>query len=112
MMEARCGHTEEKSYAEVHHGLCRKCHSNFVFLLELEEKYGEDALIEYWYAKILTYTRSETKDQQQDIQCLIDHLIGFYQQNLIKFPSKKKYIKKMLYMLHSLRKPFHPESWI
>jgi hypothetical protein len=29
--------------------------SNFAFLLELEQKYGEDALIEYWYAKILTY---------------------------------------------------------
>ena len=45
MMEARCGHLEEKIFADVHHGLCRKCHSSFAFLLELEEKYGEDALI-------------------------------------------------------------------
>ena len=46
MMEARCGHLEEKLYADVHHGLCRKCHSNFAFLLKLEQKHGEDALIE------------------------------------------------------------------
>ena len=46
MMEARCGHLEEKLYADVHHGLCRKCHSNFAFLLELEQKHGEDALID------------------------------------------------------------------
>ena len=52
MMEARCGHLEEKLYADVHHGLCRKCHSNFAFLLELEQKHGEDALIEYWYSRI------------------------------------------------------------
>jgi hypothetical protein len=108
MMEARCGHVEEKLYADIHHGLCRKCHSNFIFLLELEEKYGEDALIEYWYAKILTYSSSESKEQ--DVDCLIDHLIEFYRQNLIKFPSKKKYIKKMLYMLHSLREPFDIET--
>jgi hypothetical protein len=60
MMETRCGHLEEKLYADVHHGLCRQCLSNFVFLLELEEKYGEDALIEYWYAKILIHHRKET----------------------------------------------------
>ena len=46
MMEARCGHVEEKLYAAAHHGLCRKCHSNFAYLLELEERYGEDALID------------------------------------------------------------------
>jgi hypothetical protein len=107
MMEARCGHVEEKLYADAHHGLCRKCHSNFAFLLELEQKYGEDALIEYWYAKILTYSSSERKGEEVD--CFIDHLIEFYQQNLIKFPSKEKYIKKMLYMLHSLQQPFDIE---
>ena len=73
MIEARCGHLEEKMYADVHSGLCRKCHSNFTFLLELEQKYGEDALIEYWYSKILTYLTPERKEQ--DIDCLIDHLI-------------------------------------
>ncbi|HZD36623.1 MAG TPA: hypothetical protein VE130_15575 [Nitrososphaeraceae archaeon] len=104
MMEARCGHLEEKSYADVHLGLCRKCHSNFAFLSELEGKYGEDALIEYWYSKILTYIRPEGKEQ--DIYCLVDHLIEFYQASLVKYPSKKRYIRKMLYMLNSLREPF------
>jgi hypothetical protein len=108
MMEAKCGHLEEKLYADVHHGLCRKCHSNFAFLLELEQKYGEHALIEYWYSKILTYSSSERKEQ--DVGCLIDHLIEFYQENLIKYPSKKNYIKKMLYMLYSLREPFDIET--
>lgn len=108
MTEARCGHLEEKLYADVHHGLCRKCHSNFAFLLELEEKYGENALLEYWYSKILTYSSSERKGQ--DVDCLINHLIEFYQENLIKYPSKKNYIKKMLYMLYSLREPFNIET--
>ena len=107
MMEARCGHVEEKLYAAAHHGLCRKCHSNFAYLLELEQKHGEDALVQYWYAKILTYSSSEGKE---DVSCLIDHLIDFYQGNLIKFPSKRKYIRKMLFMLHSLQKPFDIET--
>lgn len=106
IMETRCGHIEEKLYAVKHHGLCRKCHSNFAYLLELEQKYGEDALVEYWYANILTYS-SETKE---DKVCLIDHLIDFYERNLIKLPSKSKYIKKMLFMLHSLQEPFNIES--
>ncbi|MGH9926450.1 MAG: hypothetical protein ACRD5B_13850 [Nitrososphaeraceae archaeon] len=108
MIEARCGHLEEKIYADVHNGLCRKCHSNFTFLLELEQKYGEDALIEYWYSKILTYLSPDRKEQ--DVDCLIDHLIEFYQQSLIKYPSKKNYIKKVLYMLYSLREPFDIET--
>ena len=107
MMKARCGHVEEKFYSDAHHGLCRKCHSNFAFLLELEQKYGEDALIEYWFAKILTYSSSERKE---DVGCLIDHLIDFYQRNLIKLPSKEKYIRKMLFMLHSLQEPSDIES--
>jgi hypothetical protein len=101
VMKAKCGHVEENTYSDAHHGLCRKCHSNFAFLLALEQKYGEDALIEYWYAKILTY---------QDIHCFIDHLIEFYQRNLIEFPSKQKYIKKMLFMLHSIQNPFNIET--
>ena len=36
VMKARCGHVEEKTYSDAHHGLCRVCHSNFAFLLELE----------------------------------------------------------------------------
>jgi hypothetical protein len=107
MMEARCGHVEEKSYADAHHGLCRKCHSNFAFLLELEQKYGEDALIEYWYAMILSYLSDR---REQDMQCFIDHLIEYYERNLIKSPSKQKYIRKMLFMLHSLQEPFHRET--
>jgi hypothetical protein len=47
IMKAKCGHVTEKSYADAHGGLCRKCHSNFSFLLELEQKYGEDALVVY-----------------------------------------------------------------
>ncbi|MGB7954596.1 MAG: hypothetical protein WCF23_11505 [Candidatus Nitrosopolaris sp.] len=58
---------------------------------KLEQKYGEDALIEYWFAKILTYSSSERKE---DVCCLIDPLIDFYQRNLIKLPSKEKYIRK------------------
>ncbi|MGI0029959.1 MAG: hypothetical protein ACRD80_00055, partial [Nitrososphaeraceae archaeon] len=77
-------------------------HSNFSFLLELEQKYGEDALVEYWYGKILTYP-SETKEE---VVCFINHLIEFYQQKLVEVPSKKNYIKKMLFMLHSIKEPF------
>ena len=102
-MKAKCGHEENKTYSDAHHGLCRKCHSNFAYLIELEQKYGEDALIEYWYAKILTYSPS---DRMVHVDCFIGHLIEFYERNLVKFPSREKYIRKMLYMLHSLQKPF------
>ncbi len=102
IMKAKCGHVTEKSYAEAHYGLCRRCHSNFSFILELEQKYGEDSLVEYWYSKILTYS-SETKEE---VDCVLNHLIEYYQQKLLEFPSKKKYIKKMLYMLHSIQVPF------
>ena len=107
-MKAKCGHKEENTYSDAHHGLCRKCHSNFAFLLELEQKYGEDALIEYSYAKILNNSPSERKEQ--DIHCFIDHLIEFYQRNLIEVPSKQRYIKKMLFMLHSIQNPFTIET--
>lgn len=104
-MEAKCGHVEKKLYADKHHGLCRKCHSNFAFLLELEQKYGDDALVEYWYAMILTYS----SERKEDVGCLIVYLINFYHQNLIRLPSKEKYIRKMLFMLRSLLEPFDPE---
>ena len=86
IMKAKCGHVTEKSYADAHGGLCRKCHSNFSFLLELEQKYGEDALVEYWYGKILTYP-SETKEE---VVCFINHLIEFYQQKLVEGSFKEK----------------------
>lgn len=101
-MKAKCGHVTEKSYAAAHDGLCRRCHSNFTYILEFEQKYGEDALVEYWYSKILTHS-SETK---KEADCLINHLIEYYQLKLTEFPSKKNYIKKMLYMLHSIKEPF------
>lgn len=100
-MKARCGHSESKSYAEAHHGLCRRCHSNFAYLVELEDKHGEDALVEYWYSQILA-NLSESKDGD----CLIDHLIDFYQRKLVEIPSKQRYISKMLYMLRSVKEPF------
>jgi hypothetical protein len=100
-MKTRCGHSETKSYARAHYGLCRQCHSNFSYLVELEEKHGEDALVEYWYSQILA-NLSET----QDAGCLIDHLIDFYQRKLVELPSKHRYITKMLYMLRSVKEPF------
>lgn len=39
--------TATKSYTDVHGGLCRKCHANIATLVELEKRYGEDALVEY-----------------------------------------------------------------
>ena len=75
-----------------------KCHSNFAFLLELEQKYG--GMHSYTVSNI-SYSSSERKD----VSCLIDHLIDFYLRNLIKLPSKEKYIRKMLFMLHSLQEP-------
>jgi hypothetical protein len=112
MMNAKCGHVEDKTYLDAHNGLCRKCHSDFAYLIQFEQKYGEDALVEYWYAKILTYSSSESREKGtvKQVECLIDHLIEFYKQNLTKFPSKEKYIRKMLYMLHSLKKPFDIEA--
>jgi hypothetical protein len=84
----------------------RKCHSNFEFLAELEGKCVEDALVEYWYAMMLS---SISKDKEVD--CLMDRLTKFYQKKYInELPSKQKYIKKMLYMLHSIQKPFDVES--
>lgn len=105
-MRTRCGHPESESYAAAHHGLCRHCHSNFAYLVELEEKHGEDALVEYWYSQILA-NLSESKDAR----CLIDHLIDFYQRKLAEIPSKRRYISKMLYMLRSVKDPFDAEKF-
>jgi hypothetical protein len=100
-MKTRCGHFESKSYAQAHYGLCRKCHSNFAYLVELEGKHGEDALVEYWYSQILA-----NLSESSDAGCLIDHLIEFYQRKLTEIPSKQRYITKMLYMLRSVKEPF------
>jgi hypothetical protein len=108
-MKAKCGHLVEKRYANTHDGLCRRCHSNFVFLIDLESKYGEDALVQYWYAMILSHL-SSGQENRQGADCLIEHLIDFYQRKLVMVPSKEKYIRKMLYMLNSLRQPFNMEA--
>ena len=34
---------------------------NVIPILQFEQKYGEDALLEYWYAKILTSSSSQRK---------------------------------------------------
>ena len=101
-MKARCGHSVSKSYARAHHGLCRKCHSNFSYLVELEEKHGDDALVEYWFSMIMV----NLSDNRGDADCLIDHLIDFYQRKLVEIPSKRRYIHKMLFMLRSIKEPF------
>jgi hypothetical protein len=106
MLRARCGHLAPESYAKAHHGLCRQCHSNFAYLVELEEKHGEDALVEYWYSMIL----ANISDGREDAGCLIDHLVDFYQRKLVEIPSKKRYINKMLFMLRSIKDPFDPKD--
>ena len=108
LIKAKCGHIVEKKYIDVHNGLCRKCHSNFSYILDLVSKYGEDALVEYWYAMILTNLSPGVNKQESN--CLIGHLIEFYQRQLVMVPSKERYIKKMLFMLNSLREPFNVES--
>ena len=81
MKKAKCGHIVEKRYADAHDGLYRRCHSNFSFLIDLESKYGEDAVVQYWYATILTHLSSG--GDKQSIDCLIEHLIALNQRELI-----------------------------
>lgn len=106
IQKARCGHYATRWYVEAHSGLCRKCHSNFAAIIELEKKYGEDALVDYWYSMIL----ANLPESKEEVGCLISHLIDFYQQKLIERPSKHKYISKMLYMLRSIKQPFDADS--
>jgi len=68
VIKAKCGHLVEKKYIDVHDGLCRKCHSNFSLIQELESKGGEDALVQYWYAMILTKLSGVS---EQESTCLI-----------------------------------------
>ena len=103
-MKLKCGHRERRSFAEAHQGLCRKCHSSFNFLLDLEHEYGEDALVEYWYGMILA--------KISDNSCIVDHLIDFYECKMAEMPWKQSYIGKMLFMLRSIKDPFKPEQMI
>jgi hypothetical protein len=105
-MRARCDHYVSESYARAHHGLCRKCHSNFAYLVELEEKYGDDALVEYWFSMIMV----NLSNSREDADCLIDHLIDFYQRKLVEIPSKRRYFHKMLFMLRSIKEPFDAQK--
>ena len=108
-MLSRCGHQTERSFAKSHNGLCRKCHSNFSFLLDLEEKFGEDVVVEYWYGLILT----RLSDDKQATECFIDHLTEFYSNKLSAVSSSKRsYIQKMLYMLNSLKEPFDIKTFV
>ena len=66
------------------------------------KKGGDDALVQYWYGMILTNLSGVNK---QESTCLIEHLIEYYRSQLVMVPSKERYIKKMLYMLNSLREP-------
>jgi len=109
MMKARCGHLIGRKYAKAHDGLCRSCHSNFAFLIDLESEYGEDALVQYWYAMILA-NLSSAEGKIQSSNCLIEHLVEFYRSKLDTVPSKSKYLRKMLYMLNSLRNPLDIEA--
>ena len=108
-MNLRCGHLTDRPFAKSHNGLCRKCHSNFSFLLDLEEKFGEDVVVEYWYGMILI----RLSDDKQATQCFIEHLTDFYSKKLSEVSSNKRsYIQKMLYMLKSLKEPFDLKSLV
>ena len=71
--------------------------------------YGDDSLVQYWYAIILT-NFSSAGGEAQCSNCLIEHLVEFYRSKLDTVPSKSKYIRKMLYMLNSLRNPLDIEA--
>lgn len=49
-------------------------------------------------------------DSRKDADCLIDHLIDFYQRKLVEIPSKQSYIHKMLFMLRSIKEPFDAQK--
>jgi hypothetical protein len=108
-MNSTCGHLIGRSFAKGNNGLCRKCHSYFSFLLDIEEKFGEDVVVEYWYAMILI----QLSDDKQATQYFIEHLTDFYSKKLSEVsPSRRSYIQKMLYMFNSLKKPFDIKSFI
>ena len=63
----------------------------------------------YWYSMVLAnlYSGEENK---LGVNCLIDHLVEFYHGKLATVPSRRRYIRKMIYMLNSLRQPFDIDS--
>ena len=77
--------------------------------MDLESEYGEDALVQYWYAMILA-NLSSAEGGARSSNCLIEHMVEFYQSKLDMVPSKSKYIRKMLYMLNSLKNPLNIEA--
>ena len=77
-----------------------------MFIVDLEKKRGEDALVEYWYSVIL----ANLPESKEEVQCFISHLTEFYETKLAEIPSKRNYIEKMLYMLRSIREPFDAEE--
>jgi hypothetical protein len=50
------------------------------------------------------------EENKLGVNCLIDHLVEFYHGKLATVPSKERYIRKMIYMLNSLRQPFDIDS--
>jgi hypothetical protein len=75
VIKAKCGHVVEKKCIDIHDGLCRKCHSNFSFIQDLESKGGEDALIQYWYAMILTKL-SGVNEQESACHRTLDRILS------------------------------------
>jgi len=64
-------------------------------------------VVEYWYGLILT------RLSDGPTECFIDHLTEFYSKKLSEVSSSKRsYIKKMLYMLNSLKEPFDIKSLV
>ena len=60
--------------------------------------------MQYWYQMIVENLPDDGNSHERD--CLLDHLIDFYQRKLGEVPSKQRYIQKMLYMLNSIKDPF------
>lgn len=77
-----------------------------MFIVDLEKKCGEDALVEYWYSMIL----ASLPETRGEVQCFVSHLIEFYEAKLTERRSKHNYIEKMLYMLRSTQEPFNAEE--
>jgi len=55
--------------------LCRRCHSSFTFIVDLERKNMAKTLIEYWYPLIL----AQLFKSHDGVQSLVFHLIKFYE---------------------------------
>ena len=60
--------------------------------------------MQYWYQMIVENLPEDANSHERE--CLLTHLIDFYQRKLEEVPSKQRYIQKMLYMLNSIKDPF------